>query len=216
MLTSWPDVTYPSGLVLGLPAVGYAPCYGIFPELHVDRITFDEVLGSWETHNSQILSRLRPGPDDEVALTQSCADADKGFCTHPLTRTELLREIRGQPHRLIPRCVITQSSGKKRIIDDAAVGGQSASSRDANKLVLCTPLRPAQHVQAIISYLLGEDRLTAQVSDSFESGGEDWPDAYRHSPMSRQESLLCVVTFWHPDWQAPAFKSIQGSCLVSH
>ena len=210
VLTAWPDVTYPSGLILGLPAVGYAPCYGIFPELQVDRISLDEVLGDWECHNSQILSRLRPGPDDEVSLMQSCTDADKGFCTQPLTRAELLRELRGQPHRLIPRCVITQSSGKKRIIDDAAVGGQSASSRDANKLVLCTPLRPAQHVQAILSYLPEEDYAMAHSSDSFESGGEDWPDAYRHSPMSRQESLLCVVTFWHPDWQAPAFQVYAG------
>ena len=92
----------------------------------MDKITFEDVLGSREAHNSQILARLRPGPDDEVALAQSPADADKGFCTHPLTRSELLHEIQGRPHnRLIPRCVITQSSGKKRIIDDAAIGAIS-------------------------------------------------------------------------------------------
>ena len=37
-----------------------------------------------------------------------------------------------------------QPSGKKRIIDDAAVGGQLDLSSDANKLVLCNALRPAQ------------------------------------------------------------------------
>ena len=210
VLTSWPDVTYPHGLVTGLPAVGYAPCYGIFPELQVDPISFASVLGDWESHNSQILTRLRPGPDDDVALVQSSADADKGFCTHPMTRSEFLREIQGQPHRLIPRCVITQSSGKKRIIDDAAVGGQSASSRDSNKLVLCTPLRPAQHVQAILFYLTELEKAEIRHSDAFESGGEDWPDAYRHSPMARSEALLCVVTFWHHDWQAPAFQVYSG------
>ena len=210
VLTSWPDVTYPHGLVKGLPAVGYAPCYGIFPELQVDRISFHDVLGDWESHNHRILASLRPGPNDEVALRQSSADADKGFCTHPMTRSEFLKDIQGKPHRLIPRCVITQSSGKKRIIDDAAVGGQSESSRDANKLVLCTPLRPAQHIQATLSCLSHPQLVAAQVSDSFESGGEDWPDAYRHSPMSQDESLLCVVTFWHPDWKAPAFQLYSG------
>ena len=51
---------------------------------------------------------------------------------------------------MIPRCVITQGSGKHRIIDNAAEGGQSATSADPNKLVLCSPLRPAQHVRATI------------------------------------------------------------------
>lgn len=209
-LMSWPDVTYPHGLVVGLPAVGFAPCYGIFPELVTEKISFTEVLGSWEEHNYNILTSLRPGPNDDFALLQSCKDADKGFCSYPLTRTELLTKLGGKAHRLVPRCVITQSSGKQRIIDDAAKGGQSETSRDANKLVLCSPLRPAQHVQAVLATLSEEQFLRAQAEDSFESGGEDWPDAYRHSPMSLAESLLCVVTFWHQDWQAPAFQIYYG------
>jgi hypothetical protein len=31
LLANWGDVTLPAGLCLGLPAVGYAPPYGIFP-----------------------------------------------------------------------------------------------------------------------------------------------------------------------------------------
>ena len=31
ILTSWADTGFPYGLVEGLPAVGYAPLYGIFP-----------------------------------------------------------------------------------------------------------------------------------------------------------------------------------------
>ena len=72
--------------------------------------------------------------------------------------------------------------------------GQSASSRN-DKLVLRTPLLPAQPVQAVLSYLSSSDMIQAQMVDSFESGGEDWPDAYRHSPMSKHEALLCVVVF---------------------
>ena len=44
LLTSWPDVTYPFGLIEGLPAVGYAPCYGVFPSQPADRITLADVL----------------------------------------------------------------------------------------------------------------------------------------------------------------------------
>ena len=61
------------------------------------------------------------------------------------------RYAEGDPYRLIPRCVTTQASGKKRLIDDAARGGQSASSRDSNKLVF--PLRPALHIQAAAASL---------------------------------------------------------------
>ena len=30
------------------------------------------------------------------------------------------------------------------------------------------------------------------------------PDAYHHCPMSREESLACVVTWWHEEWRVPA------------
>ena len=50
------------------------------------------------------------------SLSQSVADAEAGFCTPPLTWSQLLRETQGKPIRLIPRCVIQQSSGKQRII----------------------------------------------------------------------------------------------------
>ena len=109
---------------------------------------------------------------------------------------QLKRYAKGDPYRLIPRCVITQASGKQRLIDDAARGGQSASSRDANKLVLCTPLRPALHVQAAAA-CLQECTCTG--------AGDDWPNAYRHCPMSRQEALACVVVWYHQEWR-PAFQ----------
>ena len=81
-----------------------------------------------------------------------------------------MRHTKGAPIRLIPRCVITQSSGKKRVIDDAAKGGQSALTSDANKLVLCSPLRPAQHIAAAMSFLPSLDRAKSLVQDSCKIG----------------------------------------------
>ena len=60
---------------------------------------------------------------------------------------QLLRVTKGQPYRLIPRHGITQSSGKQRVIDDAARGGQSERSQDANKLV-------SQHVALLAHFTL--------------------------------------------------------------
>ena len=210
VLLQWPDATYPHGLITGLPAVGFAPCYGIFPELAVPRTTFEEVLGSWQEDNAHILRSLKAGKDDEFLLAQSLADASQGFCSAPMTRSQLLEALKGASHRLIPRCVITQSSGKQRIIDDAAKGGQSASSSDSNKLVLCTPMRPAQHIQSLLSSMSGDNLRHCREGDSLESGGEDWPNAYRHSPMGTREAHGCVVVFWHHEWQMPAFQLYAG------
>ena len=210
LITSWGDTGYPFGLVKGLPAVGYAPAYNIFPSQSAQIISMQDILQDWESHNSQILKTLRPGKDDTFALEQSTADAEQGFCSFPMKRAEFLTVTKNQPHRLIPRCVITQSSGKQRVIDNADSGGQSALSSDSNKLVLCTPLRVAQHIAVTLRQMQPEELAAARAADAWESGGEDWPNAYRHSPMSSQESLGCIVVWWHPEWQEPAYQVYTG------
>lgn len=190
----------------GLPAV--APNYGVFPVQPADILLLDEVLEGWEDHNAIILSSLKPGKDDDFALKQSEVDASKGFCTPPMTAAQLLRETKGQPYRLIPRHVITQSSGKQRVIVDAALGGQSDRSNDANKLVLCSPMRPAQHVALVASCFADAEWTALMEHDAWQGAGdgEDWPDAYRQSPISPSEALGCVVCFWHYQWEKPAFQ----------
>eukprot|EP00434_Breviolum_minutum_P029334 symbB.v1.2.025947.t1/scaffold2554.1/size89898/9 len=210
LLASWGDTGYPYGLIKGLPAVGFAPHYQVFPHQPAEPLSMADVLDNWEEHNSHILRTLRAGKDDEFLLTQSIADSEQGFCTPPLRRSEFLAFIKNQPHRLIPRCVITQSSGKQRVIDNADTGGQSERSAESNKLVLCSPLRAAQHIGVALRQMTPAQLLLAREGDSWESGGEDWPNAYRHSPMSREESLGCVVTWFHSEWQEPAFQVYTG------
>lgn len=210
LLSSWSDTGYPFGLIKGLPAVGFAPHYGIFPLQEATPLRIDAVLEGWESHNARILASLKPGKDDSFLLSQSMQDAEKGFCSVPLTRSQLLQSIRAVPHRLIPRCVITQSSGKQRIIDNADDGGQSERSSDSNKLVLCSPFRPAQQIAWVISRMTAVQLAEAVQQDEWLSGGEDWPDAYRHSPMGEVDALGCVVTWWHEQWQQPAFQLYTG------
>ena len=89
ILTSWANTSFPYGLVKGLPAVGYAPPYGIFPQQPATRISMDDVLEGWEQHNQHILIQLKPGKDDAFLLQQSMEDAAYGFCTAPMTKTSL-------------------------------------------------------------------------------------------------------------------------------
>ena len=86
LLTSWADTSFPYGLIRGLPAVGYAPPYGIFPQQPAEVISMAEVLEGWQEHNQHILGQLRAGKDDEFLLQQSLEDAANGFCTEPLRR----------------------------------------------------------------------------------------------------------------------------------
>ena len=62
----------------------------------------------------------------------------KWFLYTPLRQAEFLRDIGGLAHRIILRCVITQSSGKQRVIDNGDTGGQSDLSSDANMLTPCS------------------------------------------------------------------------------
>lgn len=73
----WPDITYPVGLIEGLPAVGYAPGYGIFPVQQGDLLSLGEVLEGWVTHNALILAGLHPGRDDAFAVSQAVRDAER-------------------------------------------------------------------------------------------------------------------------------------------
>ena len=161
-------------------------------------------------------STLRPGstwwissPKRDLGRREWYGDwwsTDHGFCSHPMRKAKFLAELKGRRFRLIPRCVITQANGKQRIIDDAAQEGQSELSADQNKLVLCTPLRPAQHIAAVAAAMPEELWSYCRHSDRWLGAGEDWPQAYRHSPISFDEALACVVVFWHDEWQEPAFQ----------
>ena len=210
MLVSWGDPTLPSDFLFGMAAVGTAPWYGVFPAQGYREITRADVLAEADSSNARVRASLRPGRDDAFLLEQSLKDAQSGFCTAPMRYPELLRVAKGQPFRLIPRCVITQSSGKQRIIDNADTGGQSLLSSDPNKLVLCSPLRPAQHAACLLSFLAPDSLECAAAEDSLEGGGEDWPEAYRHCPMAWESSLCCVVTWWHAEWCEPAYQVYTG------
>ena len=42
---------------------------------------------------------------------------------------------------------------------------------------------------------------TFPADDGISSGGEDWPDAYRWTPLDPSHAACC----WHPEWSGPAF-----------
>ena len=71
VLLSWGDVTMPLRFAQGLPAVGLAPPYGIFPQQPALPITLEDVFFDCEAHNSEIKASLKPGLRDDFLLSQS-------------------------------------------------------------------------------------------------------------------------------------------------
>ena len=59
ILTSWADTGFPYRLAQELPAVGYAPPYGISPQQPAERISMAEVLEGRQEHNQHILNQLK-------------------------------------------------------------------------------------------------------------------------------------------------------------
>ena len=213
------------GIAIGDGAVGRYmlslwPHYRVacgFPAQSGSVITLAEVVADTDDHNRTIIAKLRPGLHDDFLLSQSLVDADKGFGTYPMTWSELIRTTQGRPFRLIPRCVIVQPSGKKRIIDDAAVGGQSELSSDYNKLVLCSALRLAQHAGGLqvgcpgvtgnITWpqitLKVEARIGQMLTDTVQSPGRrvsaaSWFGGITdgNNRLSNSTTPCCLVYLW--------------------
>ena len=120
-----------------MKAVGTVPVNGVF--FNLQRKSPWRICSRTWSHSQQIRSQLCPGKHDTFSSCYNSRERTPVLCPQR-------RLTKGQPFRLIRQCVITQSSGKQRVIDNADVGGQSDLSSDPNKLVLCFVLGPAQRI----------------------------------------------------------------------
>ena len=198
VLLMWPDVMLPYCLVTGFPAVGYGPNCGVFAEKPAKRSTLSEVLQGAEETRTQILQQLGPGPDDEVIMQKTQEDVAAGFCTEALTQRQLESRLQGRCYHVIRRFLIKQANGKCRVCDHAEEGGRTEWTEDANKLVLCSALRPGQHIQMVVDAAKADGYSLDTMDEEFQSGGEDWPNAYRVTPQAEQDAECCVVVYFHP------------------
>ena len=131
------------------------------------------------------------------------------FLWSPLTWAQLCQEF--PKFRLIRRFCIRQPSGKLRVIDDAADGGQSALSSDANKLGLCASIQPGLHVQLLWQAASSSTHKEGLLQAGIWSGGEDLPNAYRRVPMRPDHSNVAIVAYYDHHVGAPRFRRYYGS-----
>ena len=209
----WPDPSLAAGVIAGTKAVGSSAPTGAFPAQSYRVITADEIFHEVQSHNESTIWRAnRDRHNEHAAFIQEASDLDtaKGFADKPLSVADFERKWPGVVYRLIPRMVIVQSTGKKRCIDNADAGGQTELSSDGNKLQLCSAMRPYQHVCLLEQEMEAQGQSLATVDDSLETGGEDWPDAYRHTPQLPAEAFMAVVCFFSVKMQCVVLQLYYG------
>ncbi|CAE8608115.1 unnamed protein product [Polarella glacialis] len=205
ILLLWPDVTLAPNFICGFPAVGYSPACDVFPARSARLISREEVLAEGEEDAISLLKKVRQGPEDDFLLEASEKDRENGFSGNQMTAKQLRGMLQGRRYRLIRRFCVKPSTGKSRACDDADEGKQSALSSDANKLELCAAFRPAQHMTLVHDVAREAGHSPSKIEDEWESGGEDWPDAYRYTPMSPEDAYACIVVIFHPILKQPVF-----------
>ena len=211
VLIAWPDIHFSYGLITGFPAVGHCSWSGVFPGREVPSSEKHDIFEGAHANNKKLLAKMRPGIDDDTILSKSMEDSEKGFASAPVRMEEFEKSAEGSNFRFIRRFVITQATGKKRIIDDAADGGQSEVSTDENALCFCSAMQPAHHITAIQNHLDFKNIPWPAGSDGcIESAGEDWPNAYRYTPMKPDEAEACIVIWWHPIWKCVVAQRYYG------
>eukprot|EP00438_Fugacium_kawagutii_P015959 Skav227096 [mRNA] locus=scaffold199:6515:11398:+ [translate_table: standard] len=193
VLFAWPDVTLVSQLCHGFPAVGWIPPCGLWAPKPAEFQTLDDALRHGIDDSVQLMASMSENEHDAFACEAGEDDEAHGFCTPEFGLSWL--HSQGRPYRLIKRFVISQSSGKLRVIDDACAGLQSKHSSDANQLRFCSAVQPCFHIQALQSALRVHPSCWP---DDLLSFGEDLPQAYRKIPMDPSHTWSCVVAYRRP------------------
>ena len=79
LLLHWPDISYSYHMLVGFPAVGYAPWCHVFSAKPASRVTRDYVLEGGQESNHRLRARLRPGDEDEFITQKSEEDYRRGW-----------------------------------------------------------------------------------------------------------------------------------------
>ena len=169
ILVSWPDPTFLEGLLFGFPAVGYSPHIPIYLDQDAQYLSPADVLTDAWPDAQSLLATLKPSEFDEEIHKAGVADEAANFCGPAWSWEELCGQ--GHRFRLTRWLCIKQPSGKLRVIDDAASGGQSALSSDRNKLDLCSAIQPGLNAKLLWQYR----HLQAALDDRLETGGPCLP-----------------------------------------
>ena len=215
LVLQWPDTMLVSDFVRGFRVVGNIPNCGVYGPSKDEFIDEDGLLKNSWLHATLMRAKSRRVPAFQAEHAQTIleateADISKGFAEPMFTWGAFCSNYPAGTFRTIRRFPVLQSSGKVRPCDDGDGGGHTDLTCDDNKLSLCNALQPAVHIRALHQ---AAEELEVDITawdESVETGGEDWPDAYRFTPFWPEHRLLAVVMLFHPKWKDIALVIYNG------
>ncbi|CAE8585047.1 unnamed protein product [Polarella glacialis] len=210
MVMQWKDTRLCFEFCFGFKVLGNIPNCGVYAPANVPPLDEKKILqGSWE-RAMRLRKRVKPGEHDVLLTKATLKDVAQGFADSPVTWEQFLNVHKPGTFRLIKRFPVTQSTGKVRPCDDGDGGEHTALTADDNKLELCDATQPATHIRAVQNAASEQNVVLTSGVHDLQTGGEDWPDAYRYTPFRPEQRLMAVVIFWHAEWQCPALCIYRG------
>ena len=99
----------------------------------------------------------------------------------------------------MPRFEVDQGS-KKRAVADGRRSGHNDHVWAHEKIDLCGPTQPGAQVRVLYEELQAAGVTTDEIKKlTYQTGGEDMPDAYRWSPVRDEDHNVNIVGMFSPD-----------------
>lgn len=142
-----------------------------------------------------LLSEIERKPinEDTAFLWESLmAEKELGVADPPVEADVLDKKYGPGTYMPTPCFCHTQACGKTRRIDNAKRAGKNRQTSRSERFTLTNALMPALMLKIIyaVAAVLGPQVYKDITSRSFESGGEDMPNAFRAIPTERAHLII--------------------------
>ena len=98
-----------------------------------------------------------------------------------------------------------QSTPPDQEIHHNPVNRQAKDHRRCSRWAFYNAPKPAHHLATLVAELAARN-MSWPRNEGVRPDGEDWPDAYKYTPMRPEESRACTVVWWHPERGTPVFQ----------
>ena len=221
-----PTRLLPLNFAKGFASVGDIADSGVYrpiePELGLEE--FNDLYNSIDATNAEWLEEVcamlkkraaSAKPADREAMaelkTKTLAEAQKGLCSKPFNKSELLRKYQrpgGLKTRVLPSFAVRQGNeGKVRRIDDGKLSRTNLMQRLHETITTPSPDFPAHILDEIIKACLEMGIAIPEIV----LGLDDLFAAYRRIPTAHPEFM--VAAFWDVDLGQPMFVEVYGHCF---
>lgn len=187
VLTMHRDTRQARDWIDGFGAIGAVPTTGVFLPLceHGDNpappVSKDELLAAAPSVFDQLKAQRVPERDEARFMMD---EAEKDFAKNVASKVMWKEEVDALfgAHQWVPadRFPITQTSGKKRAIDNGRKFGHNAATSHSERMQLCNSMWPITVARRMAQHASSSRRLGKWLrKQKLETGGDDQPDAYR-------------------------------------